>query len=140
MKKKKGVAWDIFEDKMLKITPPSQYLSFGDLKRIPEFIVALMRQDSKEFERILYENGVDITKGYNVTNSMHRMRTSNLVYEGFRVDFTERTDKEWLSTGCASLEALQQGLGGRDYSMVQELKKLDPRGYKNNSVDEDFYD
>lgn len=139
MAKNKSAAWDIFNDKSHILPPPTQYLSFGELKLIPEFRLALMKQDVEEFKRILYENGLDVEKGYNVSKSLHRMRTSNQVYDGFRVDGTERTDKEWIASGCASLEALQHGLGGRDYSMVQELKKLDPRGYKNNSVDEDFY-
>lgn len=144
MAKNKSAAWDIFNDKSHILPPPTQYLSFGDLKQIPEFRIALMRQDAEEFKRILYENGLDIEKGYNVSKSLHRMRTSNQLYNGFRVDSTERTDKEWIASGAASLEAIQHS--SKDRSLVAELKNLDPRSYRDEdedvecTVNLEFYD
>lgn len=121
-------AWNIFNDKEVLLEPPSNYLSFGDLQRLPEFRLALMRQNKEAFEKILFDNGADVSKGYNVSSSTHRMRTSNGQYTGFRVDFTERLDEKWIKSGAASEEAYFHSMGK---DMVDELIALDPRKSKN---------
>ena len=45
------------------------------------------------------------------------------MYEGFRVEGTERVDKEYLLSGLASLEAK---LFTEDKFLREELRKLDP--------------
>lgn len=116
--------WSIFDKKELQLKPPVNYLSFGDLRLLPEFRLALIREDIETFERILWENGLDITQGYNVKESNHRMRTSNQSYHGFRVDAKERTDEEWKRSGACSMEAFCYT---EDSSLTQELLSLDPR-------------
>ena len=78
---------------------------FQDLQLLPEFRLAIMRQDKESFERILLENGLDVGKGYNVEHCLHRSRITNKVNDCFRVVASERTDVDWLQNGCASLDA-----------------------------------
>src|SRR5690606_33033656 len=100
-----NAAWDLFDEHLNIIEPPQNYLSFKDLEAVVGFRSSLMTENIQEFERILHENGADIYKPYNVIKCLHRPRTDNKPYDGFRVEFTERTDKEWRSSGVASLEA-----------------------------------
>ncbi len=130
----KNVAWDIFDEQLNIIEPPQQYLSFRDLEKVVGFRSALMTQDIKEFERILSENGADLSKPYNVVKCVHRPRTENTEYNGFMVQFTEKTSREWLNTGAASLEAWVYS--GNDSSMWQELRGMSRE--RNKSVERDY--
>lgn len=106
------------------IEPPSNFLSFKDLEGVVGFMSCKETQDKSELDRILWENGADITKEYLIRKVPHRPRTSNLIYDGFRVEFTERTDKDWLVNGAPSLEAQ---MFTKDLSLRLELCRLDPR-------------
>lgn len=124
---KKSVAWDVFNDKEVELPSPRQFLSFFDMQRLPEFRLSLMREDLSSFEKLLYENGADIDKGYYVRKCKHRPRTSNEIYDGFRVEFVERTCKEWLASGAASEDAMYHSV---DKDMLDELIALDPHKAK----------
>jgi hypothetical protein len=121
-----NAAWSIFNDKPKEIKGVVQYLSFADLELLPEFRLALMRQDQKVFERILFENGLDVDQGYNVKYCLHRPRTNTKVYEGFRVEANERVDNQWLNTGAASLDAYIYS--SKDESLRNELLGMNPAG------------
>lgn len=123
-------------EKIVIVEAPQNYLSFFDLQNVVGFISAKENQDKEELSRILWENGADISKPYTINYCCHRPRTSNIPYEGFRVEFTERTDKEWLLSGCASDDAKFHTL---DISLKLELLRLDPRNsvHKKKPVDED---
>ena len=124
---KKSVAWDVFNDKEVELPSPRQFLSFYDLQRLPEFRLSLMREDLSSFEKLLYENGADVDKGYYVRKCKHRPRTSNEIYDGFRVEFSERCDLEWLASGAASEDAMYHSV---DKDMLDELIALDPHKAK----------
>lgn len=124
---KKSVVWDVFTKKEIDIHHPQQYLSFFDLQRLPEFNSVLMKEDIITFERLLYENGADIDKGYYVRDCIHRPRTSNEIYYGFRVEFSERCDSQWLASGAASEDAMYHSV---DKDMLDELIALDPHKAK----------
>jgi hypothetical protein len=129
-----NAAWNIFDEQLNIVEPPQNYLSFFDLKQVVGFSSSLMTENLKEFERILYENGADISKPYNVIKCLHRPRTTNAPYDGFRVEFTERTDKEWRSTGVASLEAWV--FSSKDKSLQQEMINMSRES--NNSVEKNY--
>lgn len=74
----------------------NQFLSFVDLERDPEWNVAWREQDEQKVEELLYKYGADIQYGWTVEVCLHRPRTSNSAEYGPKVNFVERTDKEWL--------------------------------------------
>jgi DNA-directed RNA polymerase alpha subunit len=129
-----SAAWSLFDEQLNIIEPPQNYLSFADLQNVVGFRSSLMTENTKEFERILFENGADISKPYNVVRCLHRPRTSNKPYDGFRVEFTERTDKEWRNTGVASLEAWV--FSSKDKSLQQEMRNMSRE--RNNSVERNY--
>ena len=100
------------------------YLSFYDLNQVTGFKSAKETNNKEEFERILYENGADLSFGYRVLNCLHRPRTSPIEYDGLMVRFVERMDKAWLKSGAASLEAIIDS--SKDRSLIKELNSLDP--------------
>lgn len=120
---------DLFEP---HIEPPHQYLSFKDLEGVVGFQTAKETQDKELLESILWTYGADVTKPYVIRKTLHRPRTSKEVYDGFRVEFTERLDKDYLLSGMASLEAQ---LFTKDKSLTAELLSLDPRNAANKKKD-----
>lgn len=112
---------DLFEP---MLEPPHQYLSFKDLEGVIGFQTCKETQDKDLLESILWTYGADISKPYIIRKVLHRPRTSKEVYDGFRVEFTERLDKEYLLSGMASIEAQ---LFTKDKSLAAELMSLDPR-------------
>ena len=113
---------------------PINYLSFYDLDKVVGFMSCKENQDKEEFERILFENGIDTSKKYYIEKCLHRPRTSNIPYDGFRVVAKERTDLEWRLSGAASLEAK---LFTDDKSLMDELLSLDGRYCKHDQFEDD---
>ena len=74
----------------------NQFLSFVDLERDPEWNTAWKAQDEKKVEELLYKYGANTEFGWAVEVCLHRPRTSNSAEYGPKVNFVERTDKEWL--------------------------------------------
>jgi len=131
---KNNAAWDLFDEQLNIIEPPINYLSFTELQQVVGFRSALMTENTEEFRRILFENGVDISKPYNIVKCLHRPRTSNKIVDGFRIEFTERTERAWLDTGAASLEAWV--FSGNDKSLHQELRNMSRE--RNHSVEREY--
>lgn len=79
-------------------------LSISDLLLIKDFQTAFGNDDKQAIEKILFENGMDITEPYTVEFSQHRNLRGQIVscdrYVG-----EERCDKNWLKGGAASWEA-----------------------------------
>lgn len=123
----------MFGDAPVELKDPTNWLSFKDLNKLPDFRLAIMRQDQESFERILYENGADLSYGYNVVKCLHRPRTENMPYDGFRVEFVERLDSDWVKSGAASEEAMYASQ--RDF-LKGELETLNPWANGNNTVNE----
>ena len=103
------------------------YLSFHDLFKIPKFKDVVLNQDIEGFEDILFENGADISRGWELRESLHRPRTSNQAVHGLMVYFIERLDRDWLVNGSPTLEAK---LWTKDYTLRCELLALNPRNLK----------
>lgn len=120
------------DTKLVLLEEPTNYLSFYDLEGVVGFSYAKATNNKEELERILWEHGANIGKPYYINKVSHRPRTSNKPYHGFRVEFTERLDKEWLISGAASLEAK---LFTTDKSLADELASLDPRNHRHTKRD-----
>lgn len=122
------------EAETVHIEPPINHLSFADLDKVVGFKSAKETNNVEELSRILFENGADITKPWIVRKCLHRARTSNNTVDGFRVEFTERRDKNWLVDGSPSLEAQ---LYTKDESLAEVLASLDPTNARNKKRDYD---
>jgi hypothetical protein len=122
------------DSKLIELEPPIQYLSFYDLDGVVGFSSAKSTQNKEMLEDILWRHGADISKPYYIKKCLHRPRTSNQPYDGFRIEFTERTDKEYLLSGIASHEAQ---IFTTDQSLADELASLDPRNARNKKRDFD---
>lgn len=80
------------------------YLSMADLALVDGFLEVYGKGDQKAIYDILYENGVDISQDVNEVYCTHRT-LQDKIFTGVRFESYERSDKEWLSTGAASLNA-----------------------------------
>ena len=103
------------------------YLSFSlvDLVQLPDFKLASKMDDKETMNRILYNLGMDTSKEMEWHWCLHRCLSTNIPQENYRIEGEERLDKEWLTSGNASLDAVIQS--SNDISLKDELRKLNPR-------------
>jgi len=80
-------------------------LSYYDLMNQPEFKQAVMKDDKKLIDKLLYSVGVNLEVGYETITCNHRPLGTNKEWMGPMIIYEERQDKEWLSSGAASLNA-----------------------------------
>jgi len=100
--------------------------SFYDLMQNAEFKKAVVEEDKKKMEELLFSIGFDISQGYDLVSVLHRPETTKQPWMGVRVEGFERTDKAWLDSPYASLEA---HIGAcPDASKRVHLAMLNPRG------------
>ena len=106
-------------------------VSVSDLLIHPEF-KELQRNpphpkfnDTRTLERVLWELGLDTTQEYTTRECTHRNLQGDVVtcdmYRG-----RERTDKAWIQSGCASIEATMSSAGSAE--MWRELQNIRNRG------------
>lgn len=100
-------------------------LSFHDLEMVDGFSEAQATGNVKIFEHILFSNGMDVKLGYEMVACNHRT-INNIEYYGVRVEGFERTDKAWIDTGCASLEARIEST--KDKSLRKTLRVMSYQG------------
>lgn len=100
-------------------------LSFHDLNLVDGFKEAYETQNTKVFEAILQTNGFDVSLGYELVACNHRT-INNIEYYGIRVEGFERTDKAWLATGCASMDAQIEAT--KDKSLRKTLRVMSYQG------------
>lgn len=100
-------------------------LSFHDLDMVDGFREAMEFDNKKIFESILFTNGMDTKLGYELVACNHRT-INKIEYYGIRVEGFERTDKAWIDTGCASLEAQIEST--KDKSLRKTLRVMSYQG------------
>lgn len=100
-------------------------LSFHDLNMVDGFEEAVEIQNIKIFDSILFTNGMDVKLGYELVACNHRT-INKIEYYGIRVEGFERTDKAWLATGCASMEAQIEAT--KDDSLRHTLRAMNYQG------------
>lgn len=107
-------------------------LSFHDLMLVDGFKEAVEIENQKVFEAILYTNGMDVGLGYELVACNHRT-LRNIEYYGIRVEGFERTDPQWLATGCASIDAQIEACS--DLALRRELRKMKYQGTQDLRLD-----
>ena len=97
-------------------------LSLYDLLAQKEFNLAMREGDNKRIDELLYSVGVDVSLGYQVVERLHRPLSTKQVVNGSMVIYTERTDKEWIGSGAASMEAIIASV--KDSSVRAEMRAM----------------
>lgn len=97
-------------------------LSLYDLLAQKEFNLAMREGDDKRIDELLYSVGVDVSLGYQVVERLHRPLSTKQVVNGSMVIYTERTDKEWIGSGAASMEAIIASV--KDSSVRAEMRSM----------------
>ena len=97
-------------------------LSFSDLMLVQGFTEAAQKEDIKALENFLFDNGMDVINfPYSSRICTHR-NLQNKVVSCLRYDGAERTDRGWINSGAASLNAVIES--NQDYSMRAELRNI----------------
>ncbi len=110
------------------------YLSEADLRKLEGWTDDLPTRNPELFKRILNNHGADLKHKIEEVNDHHRMRTSNQSHTGRRWVFVERTDRKWLNTGCASIEAY---LASSDEETVKDMSKMSRYSMLSNKIKEE---
>jgi len=100
--------------------------SFYDLMQNAEFKKAVVEEDKKKMEELLFSIGFDVEQGYDLVSVLHRPETTKQPWMGLRAEGYEREDKDWLDSPYASLEAHIAACP--DASKRVHLAMLNPRG------------
>lgn len=95
-------------NKDLEYDMDTTVLSMYDLMSDKVFAKAVLEGDIDTVNKLLYLVGVDVLRGYTITNRVHRplMSRDKLPIEGGVLVYVERQDKEWIQSGCASIDAV----------------------------------
>ena len=97
-------------------------LSYTDLRLLDDWKEP--QPDARTLARILYENGLDITKPYEIVKRVHR-NLRNGVVDDYRVEGYERVDTAWRHSGAASLSSYLYSTG--DIYLKDEMRKMSRR-------------
>lgn len=98
------------------------YLSFSDLQLLDDWVDP--QPEPTQFAKILFTNGMDITRPYEVVECQHR-NLQNQVVTGYRVEGSERTDFEWRRSGAASIGAYLYSTD--DIFMKEDMRRMSRR-------------
>ena len=98
------------------------YLSFSDLRLLDDWVDP--QPEPTNFAKILYTNGLDITRNYEVVKCNHR-NLRNQIVDDYRVEGSERTDFEWRRTGAASINAYLYSTD--DIFMKEDMRRMSRR-------------
>lgn len=94
-------------------------LSFADLMMVDGFKEAVKDNDQLTIKRILFENGMEVSKPYEVVACNHRTLLGK-EFNGPRFEGEERLDNVWIKSGAASLEATIESV--KDSSIRHDLR------------------
>lgn len=59
----------------------------------------------EQFSNLLYKSGIDLDKGYRITEKVQHRGADNKVVLAHRIEGEERMDTKWIQSGHASEEA-----------------------------------
>lgn len=96
-------------------------LSLSDLLEVEGFAEAYGANDKKKMKEILWNCGMDTTQEVEEMFCEHR-NLQNQVVKCLRYSGYERTDKEWIKSGYATLEAIIAS--SKDPYLRKELRTM----------------
>jgi len=99
-----------------------RYISLSEINKIrPEVNKNWIEQNPEEFNKILFELGVDTAVPYEYQENIQHRNYFNEVVISDRVVGNERQDTDWLESGHASIEAKDKSKGNK---LVIDLYRL----------------
>lgn len=108
---------------MLQIAAIS-YISLSEIQTVMPWVnEEFIESHKEEFNQMLYDLGMDIRYPYETQDCTHRNRFNNVI-TCQRFVGNERTDKEWLDSGYASVEAKDKALDNRILTDAYRLRGL----------------
>ena len=112
---------------------PFYYLSEADLYLLDEYRNNV-DMPKEQLEKILFTNGLDINKPYELLEDTHRT-LRNKIYTGKRWFGRERLDKDWQLSGCASIEAVIASSKDPEHRFT--LRQMSAQGWQIETIDDD---
>jgi hypothetical protein len=103
-----------------------RYISESDLLLLDSYYVGIDQKEPEKFKRILFNHGFDIDAKIEEEIGTHR-NLQNKAYKGKRFVGLERTDRAWLRSGYASVEAHINS--SKDKSLKEELHNMSREGF-----------
>jgi len=99
-----------------------RYISLSEINKIrPEVNKNWIDKNPEEFNKILFELGVDTSVPYEYQENIQHRNYFNEVVISDRVVGNERQDADWLESGHASIEAKDKSKG---LKLVIDLYRL----------------
>lgn len=99
-----------------------RYISLSEINKFqPEVNKNWIEKNPEEFDKILFELGVDVSVPYEYQDHLQHRNFFNEVVVCDRVVGNERQDLEWLESGFASTEAKDKFKGNK---LVIDLYRL----------------
>ena len=114
-------------------------LSVSDLILVDDFPRIFSLDDKVMLEKFLFANGLDVNQPYDQEVVTHR-NLQNQVVNCLRFVGTERSCRDWLNTGAASLEAwVSSSKDGSFRDEMRGLAKEQNRSMERDYKSEDYY-
>jgi len=102
-------------------------ISFHILMQYPPFKEAVEENNREAFEAILYEAGIDVSKGYEVVSCEHRpYEDKPFTFNGPLCMGTERRDAAWMQSELCSWENKRASV--KDPELRAELSTMGKTG------------
>ena len=102
-----------------------RYISLSEINKVqPEVNRKWIENNPEEFNKILFELGVDVSVPYEYQDHLQHRNFFNEVVVCDRVVGNERQDLEWLESGFASIEAKDKSKGLRLLVDLYRLRGL----------------
>lgn len=102
------------------------FISESELMLLPGYMIGSNETHKEDFEKILYNLGMDIHKGYELQVGFTHRNRLNKVVNCNRWCGMERLDDEWINSGYASREAKHLASGSgliRDVIGADKMKE-----------------
>lgn len=102
-----------------------RYISLSEINKIrPEVNKNWIDKNPEEFNKILFELGVDTSVPYEYQENLQHRNYFNEVVISDRVVGNERQDTDWLESGHASIEAKDKSLKSNLLTDLYRMKGL----------------
>lgn len=91
-----------------------KYISLSEVQKVqPKYTSKCIENNKDEFLNVLHELGCDINEYVMVQHDIQHRNIFNEIVTCDRYVCDERTDKEWLASGYASIEAVDKAIGSK---------------------------
>jgi len=102
-----------------------RYISLSEINKVqPEVNRKWIENNPEEFNKILFELGVDVSVPYEYQDHLQHRNFFNEVVVCDRVVGNQRTDYDWITSGHATREAIDKSLKSKLLTDLYRMKGL----------------